>query len=1773
MKPLKYSFLHSVFVFLFFVLLSGAVHAQVVDTRQVSASDAAIGDNFGTSVSMEGDRAVSGAPGANKAYIYEWDGMQWVEVQILTASDVAPDDQFGHSVFLHNNRVVVGAPEKGAAYVFDWDGTTWSEVAKITPLIAQADSKFGGSVSLYEDRILVGAWGEDVSGEIDQGAAYLFDWDGVQWNETAKLTGEDSNEGDRFGWSVSVYGDRAIIGAPHHTMDGFLHEGGAFLFEWDATTWSQTGQWYNSNGYPGDQFGYSVSMEGNRALIGEPFHNFYGIEGHGIAHLIEWTGTAWTGVAVLVPEDGQEGDNFGHSVALDGELLVIGARGDDVMGVSDAGSAYLFEFQGTGWFERAQVYENNPGDTHYFGSSVAISNRRIFAGVEQGDKVLADITQVDGSGTGYVFQLEDHVEGTALTASDGDVGDNFGYSISLHNDRAIVGAFSDYVNPFLVGGAAYIYEWDGTAWSETQKIGSSIPGRHSYFGLDVAMYGDRALVAARDEDDFVGPTFKAVVYAFEWDGTSWVETEIIDIPEPDDINEWEGEIKHISVSLYGDRALVGAGWFDFSDFTSHGAAFIYEWDGSAWIQTASLMPSAGVVGNTFGADVSLHKDLAVVSALHQDPGGAAYVFEWDGLTWNEIATLTPSDGETPDDFGVSVAIQGDRALIGAENNKVNGVFIQGAAYMFERDGDTWSETAKLTAKSGAEEDYFGTSVAMDGDLVVIGNRRSDEIGITDAGSAVVFEFDGTEWVEYTSLHENYSNMDNQFGRGVAISGNQVLVGAVRGDKVNEDETVITNTGTVHAFELDVDVSDVQPGVVTADPVDIDFGFVANETSSAPTPVTLTNTGTSSVDVTSVTFIGEDAAHFTHSITDPVTLAGGATSTVDVMYTPQLPASDVVTEGVLYRVNVGGGSLEDWVEDSEETPSPYVMPETTTIEATGDAPTLDASVPEDTPATIFSSKRLDANQGAPDMEWDFPVAAGGMYEIRMYFVEMSRCAVGNRLFDVEIEGVIVLDDFDIYSEAGSACDVGIMRSYTVLVEDNNIDINFPLANGKPSAVAGFEIITLTAPIINQNALLSIEHTGSNGAVFVNLTGETGSEQEGSTLSVSPDNITFDVTEEGAVSEAVTLTLSNDGTSPVDITSISLAGENDGDFTHTFTAPVTLIGGTTSTIDVAFAPQPETAAASTPMLEGESILFRVNAGGTLVGDWEEDTADSPSSYLLAGSAGIETDGPTPTLDATVPAGTPLELFTHKRIDANKPEPYMEWDFPVEAGSELVVNLFFVEMSRCSPGSRVFDVTIDGVVVLDDFDVYAEAGNACNQGTMRSVAVTAADDNLDIDFPLVNGKPAVVAAIEILGSGTPIDIDTRLADLVIEHTGSNPTLSVALSGEAIPSSDTTDTGDDNVGPVAAFTYEYTPGDISGNNALLVDVSADSDGVIATRVWDVAGTSAAEDSVSTVQDPDTPFTVTLTVTDDDGASSTVTETITLSQITITEIDGMVVFEAENYVTNEPYENHSWVEHTDVEGFSGAAAMQAQPNDGTTSNGIKSTHMTYEADFTTGGVYHLWARVYAETVNDNSLHLGDNGASTAVKANQNTIGEWSWTNVNTKNKTLTVDLTAGTNTIDVWMREDGLILDKLVVTTDELFIAEGLGPDESQRKGIAIASSAPDTQLAEKADEQDRLSKIAVSEDALPESFVLHANYPNPFNPVTTIEFELPEATAVRLDVFDMMGRRVATLVDQHLDAGRHQTRWDSRSDAGSPVASGVYIYRMQAGSFEQVEQMILMK
>ena len=964
-----------------------------------------------------------------------------------------------------------------------------------------------------------------------------------------------------------------------------------------------------------------------------------------------------------------------------------------------------------------------------------------------------------------------------------------------------------------------------------------------------------------------------------------------------------------------------------------------------------------------------------------------------------------------------------------------------------------------------------------------------------------------------------------------------------------------------------------PSTLAVDPASVDFGQVEEGSSSAPSTITLTNEGDSSIDVTDVSISGTNAGDFSHAFAAPVTIAGGATSTFDVTFTPIPGAAPALAEGVLFRVNAGGALVGDWEEDTDATPSSYLLAGSTNIE-TDDAPiTFDTTIPVGTPIELFEAKRIDANQADPKMEWDFPVTLGQEIEVRLYFVEMSRCSADNRLFDVTIEGTAVLSSFDVYTEAGG-CNVGTMRSFTITPLDENLDIDFPLANGKPSVLAGIEILG-SSGVSMRDAQVTVVHTGANGSLNVDLTGEALANSSASVLSASVEAIDFGSVSEGETSDPETVTLTNAGSNPVDVTAVTLSGTDIGDFAHTFTAPVTIEGGATATFDVTFAPQgtaeSETATATPQPLLPEGVLYRVNAGGALVDDWEEDTAGTPSPYVLDGSTTIETDDAPVTFDTTIPVGMPIELFETKRRDANQADPRMEWDFPVTAGEELEVRLFFIEMSRCATGNRLFDVLIEGNLVLDDFDVYTESGSECNQATMRSFTVTT-DGNLDIDFPLANGRPSTVAAIEIVG--TESTTSPRSAQLAVEHTGVNGPLNIDLAGNALASTG----GGGNELPTAAFTSA-----VDDNNNLLVHMtstSTDTDGTIVCYQWDFDGSDgilfntcdegdALNSATVSYTYPETGYyDVTLQVMDNEGATDLITMAVPAGNLPITpfmEAEGLVVMEAENYFTSTPENGDEWTETTAVEGFSGSSAMEAGPNDGSTSGQIGGAEMTYDVEFSTLGVYYVWARVYAPSSSDNSLHMGDNGNSTAIKMNTNTYGEWVWTNVDTKGNVLDVDITAGgVQPINVWMREDGLVIDKIVLTQDAGFTPEGMGPAESGRVPAAAmmaSMNGPDGMM---------LKGEGID---LPTEFALEGNYPNPFNPTTTIQFALPEDASVTLEVFDATGRLVSTLINGQLSAGRYESIWNGRNDAGSTVASGMYLYRLRAGSFVESKTMLLMK
>ena len=370
-------------------------------------------------------------------------------------------------------------------------------------------------------------------------------------------------------------------------------------------------------------------------------------------------------------------------------------------------------------------------------------------------------------------------EAAKLTASDSSFFDSFGFAVGVSGDNALVGAFWNDDNG-TDSGSAYVLSFDGTTWVETQKLLASDGQAGDEFGHGVAIDGDTALIAALQH--IHAGSGNGSVYVHRYDGTSWTEQQEL-LASDGAVGDGFG----FSVSISGDVAVIGAIGDDDNGINS-GAAYVFRFDGSTWVEEQKLLASDPTTSDGFGVSVAIGGDIAVIGAWGHDgacPGnpvcnsGAAYVFRFDPASsrWFEEQELLASDGAVAERFGVSVSIEGEVVLIGAHHDGDNGPD-SGSVYVFRFDRQTsgWVQQQKLLASDGSGSDDFGRSVAIDGNTAVIGASDHDDVG-PNMGAAYVFRFDGFRWVEQQKLLPDPGPWTAFFGWSVALSGDTAVIGA------------------------------------------------------------------------------------------------------------------------------------------------------------------------------------------------------------------------------------------------------------------------------------------------------------------------------------------------------------------------------------------------------------------------------------------------------------------------------------------------------------------------------------------------------------------------------------------------------------------------------------------------------------------------------------------------------------------------------------------------------------------------------------------------------------------------------------------------------------------------------------------------------------------------------------------------------------------------------------------------------------------------------------
>jgi hypothetical protein len=727
-------------------------------------------ESLGRAIAVDGDSLIAGVQESSlahgvsggAAFVFTRQDNLWVRQALLIPSIGCAWGQFGASVAIEGDIAVVGETKMyewgpGAAFVFVREGQEWRERQMLSASDFSFGDRFGASVAIEGDTIVVGAPDSN-----DVGAAYVFERVGDAWIETAKLRAPIPSLNDDFGATVALSSGVALIGASGDD-DAGTSAGTAYVFRRSGGgSWPLESQLTASDATASDSFGCSVTLDGDTAVVGADGDDDHG-SGSGAAYVFAHQGSGWIEQAKLTAPDAVSGDSFGQAVSIDGASVAVGAPNREGGGSPYGGGVYLFLQSGSSWTAQATVEPPEPDAETLFGLELALDGDDLIVGAPtddldcanggsirtfvrsgeiwtytqrltvprngaeghfgtavstSGDRLLVgaswDVfgTMREGSATIFVRDGGRWVPEVRLGASDGEGSDLFGWSVSIDGTRAVIGA-PDGQTGTMETGAAYVFSSDGAYWSESLKLTPADGTWGGRFGSAVWIEGGTMFVGAEQDDDL--GIHSGSVYVFEWDGTNWIESQ--------KLHASDGQVAdHFGWSLaaHDDTLLVAA--------RNHPATYVFARTGGVWLESSQLVPSSEWAGPP-----AVWDDTAIVGSPYEDDGSAT-IFVRENDIWTETARLTPDPSTWDDRFGFSVAVRDGVALVGANQD----LTYRGATYLFELDGGEWTRRQRLTAPSPAAYDQYGYSVALGYRYAVVGALEDDNSWGVEAGSAFVF---------------------------------------------------------------------------------------------------------------------------------------------------------------------------------------------------------------------------------------------------------------------------------------------------------------------------------------------------------------------------------------------------------------------------------------------------------------------------------------------------------------------------------------------------------------------------------------------------------------------------------------------------------------------------------------------------------------------------------------------------------------------------------------------------------------------------------------------------------------------------------------------------------------------------------------------------------------------------------------------------------------------------------------------------------------------------
>jgi hypothetical protein len=366
------------------------------------------------------------------------------------------------------------------------DCATTGNISEYLPVVdatGSASDYFGRSAAMSGNYAIAGSYSDDIGGNSNQGSASIYKFDGNTWVLMQKITDATGAADDYFGWSVSVSGNFAIVGAYTDNNGTVIDQGSASIYQFNGSSWVLMQKLTDATGSTDDYFGYSVSISGNYAIVGAYADDVGANADQGSVSIYQYNGTAWVLMQKITEAAGSVNDDFGFAVSLSGSYAVVTVPGDEVGANTDQGSANIYQLSGGNWVLMQKITDPNGSASDFLGSSVSVSGNYIIVGAQADD--APNLNQ--GSATVFQYNGSTWSAMQRFIDEEGASNDYFGQSVTISGNYAMVGAYFDDINTHTDQGAVSLYMRVGPGWKKLLKIKDPGGNSNDFFGASCAL--------------------------------------------------------------------------------------------------------------------------------------------------------------------------------------------------------------------------------------------------------------------------------------------------------------------------------------------------------------------------------------------------------------------------------------------------------------------------------------------------------------------------------------------------------------------------------------------------------------------------------------------------------------------------------------------------------------------------------------------------------------------------------------------------------------------------------------------------------------------------------------------------------------------------------------------------------------------------------------------------------------------------------------------------------------------------------------------------------------------------------------------------------------------------------------------------------------------------------------------------------------------------------------------------------------------------------------